>query len=162
MIKIQRSIEVERDAGTVFGLIDDPARYPDFFVGITKWELCSEKRHGLGATFRVLMQVGPIEAGGVVKVTDWQEPTTIAWRSGRGTHLQGRWTVTPHEDGSSDLALEIGYDLAGGPIGLLVERIVGRIVGGNMQASLLAARRILTFDEPAQLQKASSSSGSNR
>ena len=147
MIKLSRSIHVDRDADSVFALINDPARYPEFMVGITRWELCSEKTRGLGATFRVLMRVGSIEGGGMVRVTDWQEPITIAWRSERGIPQQGRWTVTPHEDGSTELALEIGYDLAGGPVGWLVERVVGRIVAGNMDASLLAAKRILTFEE---------------
>ena len=145
MITLRREIEINRDAEAVFALIADPVRYPEFLVGITKWELCSEKVRGLGTSFRVLMRVGSIEAGGTVKVTDWQEPRTIAWRSERGIHQQGRWTVTTHEDGSSELVLEIGYDLGGGPVGWLVERLVGRIVGGNVQASLLAARRVLTF-----------------
>ena len=147
MLTLRRAIDINRDAGAVFGLISDPARYPEFLVGITKWQLCSEKKRGLGASFRVLMRVGSIEAGGTVKVTDWQEPRTIAWRSERGVHQQGRWTVTPHEDGSTGLALEIGYDLGGGPVGWLVERVVGRIVAGNVHASLLTARRILTFDQ---------------
>ena len=164
MIELERSIEVGRDAGGVFALISDPARFPEFFVGITRWVRCSRKERGIGAEYRVLMRVGSIEAGGLIRITDWQEPTTIAWRSERGIHMQGRWTVTPREDGSTELRLEIGYDLTGGPVGRLVERIVGRIVGGNMQATLLAARRILQFEEPGedQLQKRSSSSGSNR
>jgi len=116
--------------------------------------------------------VGSIEAGGVVRVTDWQEPRTIAWKSERGISQQGRWTVTPHEDRASELHLEIAYELGGGPVGELVERIVGRVVGGNMHATLLAARRILEFEERpasragsserAELRKRSSSSGSNR
>ena len=43
------------------------------------------------------------------------------------------------------MELEIGYDLAGGPDGWLVERVVARIEGGNMRATLLAARRILSY-----------------
>ena len=55
--------------------------------------------------------------------------------------------MTARDDGETDLALEIAYDLAGGPVGRLVEQIVARILGGNMDATLLAARRILTFEE---------------
>src|ERR687887_1017636 len=72
VLTLRRAIDINRDAGAVFGLISDPARYPEFLVGITKWQLCSEKKRGLGASFRVLMRVGSIEAGGAVKVTDWQ------------------------------------------------------------------------------------------
>jgi|SRR5437588_5463806 len=153
MIRIERSLEVEREPEAVFALISDPLRFPEFFNGITRWELCSTKQRGLGAEYRVLMKVGSIEAGGVIRVTDWQEPRTIAWRSERGTHQRGRWTVTPHEDGTTELALEITIDLAGGLIGRLVERVVGRIVGGNMAATLLAARRILVYEERPELQR---------
>src|SRR5437660_12076721 len=97
-------------AESVFALIGDPARFPEFFVGITKWERCSRKERGLGAEYRVLMRVGSIEAGGRIKVTDWVEPRTIAWRSEHRIDMQGRWTVTEREDGTTELALEIGYD----------------------------------------------------
>ena len=147
MRRLIRSIDVERDPDAVFGLLSDPGRYPDFFVGMTRWQRCSANERGLGAEYRVLMRVGSIEAGGVVRVTDWQEPLTIAWRSDRGVEQLGRWTVTPHEDGHSQITLEIAYDLSGGPIGRLVEAIVSRVVGGNMTATLLALRRILEFEE---------------
>ena len=168
MKKLIRTIRVDREAEAVFDLLADPARFPEFFVGITRWERCSQKDRGLGAEFRVLMRVGSIEAGGIVRVTDWQEPRTIAWRSERGIDQHGRWTVTPHEDGSTEVALEIAYDLSGGPIGRLVELLVSRVVGGNMAATMLAVRRILEFEDRsgsaaarAQLQNRSSSVGSN-
>jgi len=145
--RLERSIVVDRNTESVFELISDPVRFPEFFKGITKWELCSDKHRGLGAEFRVLMRVGSIEAGGLIRITDWQEPRTIAWKAERGVRQHGRWTLSPREDGATDLSLEIAYDLAGGPIGRLVERIVGRILGGNMDSTLLAARRILTFEE---------------
>ena len=147
MHKLIRSIEVEREPGAVFDLLADPSRFPEFFVGITRWERCSTKERGLGAEYRVLMRVGSIEAGGIVRVTDWREPLTIAWRSERGIDQHGRWTVTPHEDGHTEVTLEIAYDLAGGPIGRLVELIVARVVGGNMAATMLTLRRILEFEE---------------
>ena len=147
MHKLIRSIKVEREPGAVFDLLADPSRFPEFFVGITRWERCSTKERGLGAEYRVLMRVGSIEAGGIVRVTDWREPLTIAWRSERGIDQHGRWTVTPHEDGHTEVTLEIAYDLAGGPIGRLVELIVARVVGGNMAATMLTLRRILEFEE---------------
>jgi ribosome-associated toxin RatA of RatAB toxin-antitoxin module len=151
MLRLERSIDIDRSAEDVFALISDPARFPEFFAGITKWDLVSEDSRGLGAEFRVLMQVGSIEAGGLIRVTDWQEPRTIAWRSQRGVHHHGRWTVKAREDGSSEVTLELAYDLSGGVVGRLVERIVGRMIGGNMSATLLAARRIVVFEEPATL-----------
>ena len=62
MKTIRRSIVIDAPAKRVFELVDDPSRYPDFFVGITKWEPRSRKRRGTGAKYRVLMQVGRSEA----------------------------------------------------------------------------------------------------
>jgi ribosome-associated toxin RatA of RatAB toxin-antitoxin module len=141
-MKIRKSIEIERKPEEVFELVDDPARYPEFFVGITRWEPRSEVRRGVGAKYRVLMKVGSIEAGGIVRVTDRSEPRGIEWVAERGIRQEGRWRLEPSDSGTV-LTLEIDYDLSGGPVGALVERLTGRIVGRNMWATLLAARRLL-------------------
>jgi uncharacterized membrane protein len=143
---VQRSIVVEREPETVFALVSDPDRFPEFFVGITRWEPASKKRRGPGARFRVRMKVGSVEAGGQVKVTEWKPGRVIAWTSERGIPHRGAWRLRPVRRGT-ELRLEIDYDLSGGPLGRLVERVVGRIVGRNMAATLLAARRILEREE---------------
>jgi ribosome-associated toxin RatA of RatAB toxin-antitoxin module len=139
---IRRSIVVGAPRGKVFELVDDPGRYPDFFVGITKWEPRSKKRRGVGAKYRVLMQVGSIEAGGTVRVTERTVREAIAWTWEQGIHQSGRWTL---EDaaGGTELGLEVRYDLSGGPLGRLVEQLTGRIVERNLWATLLAARRLI-------------------
>jgi ribosome-associated toxin RatA of RatAB toxin-antitoxin module len=143
---IRRSIEIERAPEKVFDLVDDPRRYPEFFVGITKWESRSRKKRGVGARYRVLMKVGSIEAGGTVKVTHRAVPKAIKWVAESGIHQQGRWRLRPSDSGT-ELTLEIAYDLSGGPIGALVARLAGRIVARNLWATLLAARRLLESEE---------------
>ena len=150
MRTVTRSIVIEASPDEVFGLIDSPDRYPEFFVGITKWESVSEQASGVGARYRVLMKVGSIEAGGTVKVTEWSEPETIAWCWERGIHQEGRWGLEPH-DGGTEVTLEVSFDLSGGPVGRLVELITGRIVGRNLYATLLAARRLVEDRAFAQI-----------
>lgn len=142
MKTIRKSIVVEAPRGRVFDLVDDPGRYPDFFVGITKWEPRSKKRRGPGAKYRVLMQVGSIEAGGTIRVTERVANESIQWTWEQGIHQRGRWTVA-ETDGGTELTLEVCYDLSGGPLGRLVEHLTGRLVERNLWATLLAARRLL-------------------
>ena len=142
MRTVTRGIHIEAPPAQVFELIDSPDRYPEFFVGMTKWESMSEQTSGLGARYRVLMKVGSIEAGGTVKVTEWSESETIAWRWERGIHQEGRWELEPR-DGGTEVTLEVSFDLSGGPVGRVVELIAGRIVGRNLYATLLAARRLV-------------------
>jgi ribosome-associated toxin RatA of RatAB toxin-antitoxin module len=146
VIQVRRTLAVERDAATVFALISDAARYPEFFAGITKWEPRSRKRRGVGARFRVLMKVGSIEAGGTVVVEQWEDERLIAWRSEAGLRQSGRWELEPTDTGAA-VTLELEYDLSGGPVGWLVERLVASIVGRNLLATLLAARRMLEFEQ---------------
>ena len=147
-MRLSRRTSVDRPPSAVFDLISDPDRYPEFFVGITRWEPASSKRRGVGARFRARMKVGSIEAGGMVRVTEWQRDRRIAWTSERGIPQRGGWRLRKR-DGGTELTLEIEADLSGGPVGRVVDLVVGRIVGRNMAATLAAARRILEDEAPA-------------
>ena len=142
---ISLSISMNVEPEKVFALVSDPSRYCEFFEGVTRWKPLSDDV-GEGARFRVLMQVGSIEAGGTVRVTEWSDPTKIAWESEAGIHQKGRWLISEHPN-ETRLELEIEYSLSGGPAGWLVERMAARIVGRHIWATLLAARRILEFEQ---------------
>ena len=133
---------MEAPRAKVFDLVDEPRRYPEFFVGMTKWEPRSKKLRGVGAKYRVLMQVGSIEAGGTVGVTRRRVNELIEWKHEQGIRQEGRWRLRSIE-GGTELALEVRYDLSGGIVGRLVEQVTGRIVERNLWATLLAARRLL-------------------
>lgn len=144
MITLTRSVLIDRDPDAVWELVSDVSRYPGFFVGISRWEPRSKKRRGTGAKFRVLMRVGSIEAGGTITVSEWRVAEAIGWTSEAGVKQRGRWTLRP-AGGGTELRLQIEFDLAG-PVGWLAERLAGRVVGRNMEATLLASRRILEFE----------------
>lgn len=146
MRTLRQRVAIERDIDEVFALVSDAARYPEFFKGLTKWTLLSE-RPGLGARYRVLMKVGSIEAGGTVRVDEWTPPERIGWAWEQGLHQWGRWILSRTSRGT-ELTLETSFHLSGGPAGLLVERLAGRTVARNLRATLLAARRLLE-DEAA-------------
>jgi ribosome-associated toxin RatA of RatAB toxin-antitoxin module len=145
MIRLQRGLLIERDPEAVFELLSDPAGYPEFMTGLTRWRPLSRKKRGTGARFRVLMQVGSIEAGGIVKVVRWEENRLIEWTSERGVHQTGRWGLHPVASGT-EVKLTLQFDVSGGVIGRLVERLAGRMVSRNMYATLLAVRRLLEYE----------------
>ena len=145
-MRIEHRILIERPPGDVFALISDPGVYRDFFVGTSRWEPRSRKRRGVGARFKVLMRVGSIEAGGVLRVTEWNRPDRIAWESESGVTYRGAWTVRDAR-GGSELRYEIEYSLPG-PFGWLAELLTGRVIDRNVRATLLAARRVLEHERP--------------
>ena len=65
------------------------------FVGISRWEPRSRKHRGLDARFKVLMKVGSIQAGGLIRTTEWEENRLIEWTSEQGVDFRGRWVVLP-------------------------------------------------------------------
>ncbi len=147
MIRLTQRILIDDKPKKVFALISDPARYPDFFVGITRWKPMTKKKRGQGARYRVLMAVGSIEAGGTVKVERWDENVLITWGSEAGVEQRGRWELHPTDEGT-ELLLQIEFALSGGPVGWAVERLAGRTVVRNMWATLLAARRLIEMERP--------------
>ncbi|HEX9312551.1 MAG TPA: SRPBCC family protein [Actinomycetota bacterium] len=144
MKRLHRSLLIDREPGAVFALISDPERASEFFVGLTRWEPRSRRRRGLGARFKVLMRVGSIEAGGLVRITGWRPGELIEWESEAGITQRGRWAIRP-ATGGTELHLQIEFELEG-PGSWLVESIAGRVVGRNMTATLLAVRRMLEFE----------------
>lgn len=144
-MRVHQTIVVDRPPKEVFRLVGALERYPEFFAGITKWDPKSEERTGVGARYRVLMQVGSIQAGGTLRVTEWDENRGLAWVGEQGVQLSGRTGIEP-EGAGTRVHLEITFTLPG-PAGWLVERIAARIVGRNLWASLLAARRIVEHED---------------
>jgi uncharacterized membrane protein len=146
-MQLSRTILIERPPKDVFALVSDLARGPEWFAGITRWEPRSRARKGVGARYRVLVKVGSVEAGGTLAVSEWDPPRTIAWESEDGIRQRGRWRLRKSGPGT-ELALEVDFALPGGPAGWIAERLAGRAISRDMTATLLAARRILEFEEP--------------
>ncbi len=147
MVSLSRRVIVDRTPAEVFGLVSDPTRAREFFVGLTRWEPRSKKRGGVGTRYRVLTRVGSIEAGGTLAVTEWKPSEILAWESEDGIDQQGRWRLREASGGGTELTLEIEFGLTG-PGAWLAERLAARVVGRNMTATLLAVRRILEFKRP--------------
>ncbi len=144
-MRLHRSILIDRPPTRVFALLSDPARFREFFVGISRWDPRSRKRRGVGARYRVLMKVGSIEAGGTLRLTEWIPNERIGWESEDGIEQHGGWTLRPSAAGT-ELHLELDFHLPGGAVGWLTERLAGRMVDRNLAATLLAVRRIVEHE----------------
>jgi ribosome-associated toxin RatA of RatAB toxin-antitoxin module len=145
-MRIAQKITIDRPPADVFKLVGDPARYPSFLAGATTWKPVSAQTHGVGARFRVLMKVGAVQVGGVIEVVRWEDDVCIEWTAVQGVRQAGRWLLSPMAHGT-ELAIELDYDIGGGLVGKLVERIAAKTLMRNLWASLLAARRIIENEE---------------
>src|SRR5688572_5500269 len=98
-MELRRSIVVGANPSKVFEVVSDPGRYREFMVGVTRWDPRSKRRRGKGARFKVLMKVGAIEAGGVVRITEWEPGRRIAWTAETGLEHEGRWELRKMKGG---------------------------------------------------------------
>lgn len=139
---IRRTVFVHRPPSTVFALLTDFKNYPQFFVGIQRWETLSDESFGIGTRVRVLMHAGAIAAGGVICVNEIARNERIGWHSESGIKQDGCWELRAI-DGGTELTLEIGIHLAGGVSGKIVEYVAGRSLARYMEATLLTVQRLL-------------------
>jgi len=143
-MRVSQKIHIDRPPADVFKLIGDLPQHPDFLVG-TVWKPVSTQTHGVGARYRVLMKVGSVQVGGVVEVVRWEDDALIEWEAVQGVRQTIRWLLSPSA-GGTELQIEVDYDIGGGFIGGIVERIAARTIARNLWASLLAARRLVEQD----------------
>ena len=144
-MRVSQKIHIDREPADVFKLIGDLPQHPEFLVG-TVWKPVSNQTHGVGARYRVLMKIGSVQVGGIVEVIRWEDDALIEWSAVQGVHQTIRWLLSPTDDGGTELQIEVDYDIGGGFIGGLVERIAARTIARNLWASLMAARRLVEQD----------------
>jgi uncharacterized membrane protein len=147
MIDVERSLLVHASAETVFELVSEPLRFPELLRGFTRVERASEQSRGEGARYLMLLKVGPIDAGGIVRVTEWHRPDLVAWTSERGVEQSGTVVLAPRRDGWTEATVHMHYAAPGTRWGaLLVEQLSRHVIDRHVHAMLLAIKRHAEFE----------------
>jgi uncharacterized membrane protein len=142
------SIEVSAPPEDVWRLIADPSRYLEFMSGVTRWEVVSPQPSGLGARYKMLLQVGSAEVGGLIEVVEWREPRDMAWSSVTGVDQRGRWRVRERGPGRTHVELRLSYGVAGGGLfGALAERVAARTVHGHLRRTVAQLKRSVEHEQ---------------
>ena len=141
-MRVNADIEIGAPPSLVWAAVSDPARALHFMSGITRWEVESDQRDGLGARYRMLMRVGSAEIGGLVELVEWVEERDIAWTSVTGVDQRGRWRLREGRDGTTHVEFRLAYGVAGaGVFGWLAEQLAAPTVRGHLRRTLLALKR---------------------
>ena len=146
-MRVAAAIVIGAPAELVWERVSDPGRHLHFMSGITRWEVAGERRTGVGARYRMLMRVGSAEVGGLVEVTEYDEPRDMAWNSVTGVDQRGRWRVREH-GAVTRVELRWQYGVAGGGIfGWLSELVGAPIVRGNVKRTLEQLKRAVEHEQ---------------
>ncbi len=120
-------------------LVADPAGYPRFMPGMTRFEP-EEGPDGelaVGSRFSMRMHVGSVEVGGLIEVVEHDPPGELAWTSITGIDQRGRWRLRDApEEGATQVSLRLSYGAPGGLLGAITERLSAGEVRRNLRRSL--------------------------
>jgi uncharacterized membrane protein len=147
-MRIAGSTHVPAPIELVWNIVSDPERALDFMSGITRWEVASEPRRGLGARYRMLLRVGSAEVGGLIEVVEWAAPCELAWTSITGIDQRGRWRLRDAGGGRTRVEFRLAYGVAGSGLwGWVAERVAAPTVSGHVRRSLEQLRRLVEHEQ---------------
>jgi uncharacterized membrane protein len=148
-MRLQSAIDISAPPAAVWAVVADPSRYLEFMSGVTRWEVTSSARMGLGARYRMLILVGSAEIGGLIEVVEWRPGSDLAWSSVTGIDQRGRWRLRPLDGGRrTRVELRLSYGVPGaGPLGWLAERLGARQVAGHLRRSVRRLKRTVELEQ---------------
>lgn len=147
-MRVSATTQIAAPIEKVFAIVTDPECALRFMSGITRWEVASDERRGLGARYRMLLRVGSAEIGGLVEVVEWNEPCDFAWTSVTGIDQRGRFRLRSAENGRTRVELRLAYGVAGsGLSGWIAERVAARSVGQHLNQTLRGLKRLVEYEQ---------------
>jgi carbon monoxide dehydrogenase subunit G len=143
-MRVEQRTAVDAPPDAVWSFIAEPDNYRQFMAGITRWDVESEKRKGLGARYAMRMKIGSAEFGGLLEIVEFDEPYGIAWTGVTGIDQRGRWRLHERDDGGTDVTLRLAYHAEGGFLGSIAEHVAAPIVNANLRRTLEELKRRLS------------------
>jgi uncharacterized membrane protein len=141
-VRIEQKATVDAPRHLVWEYVTEPANYPIFIDGLTRWDVAGDRHAGLGARYRMLIRVGAADVGGLIEIVEWQPEGDMAWSSVTGVDQRGRWRLRDLGDGRTRVTFRFQYGVAGGGIaGLIAERVAAISLNRRFRLSLLNLKR---------------------
>lgn len=112
--------------------------------GVTRWEPVGGRTRGVGARYRVEMQVLGFPLRNVLRLDRWRPPEEIGWISESGLIKQdGRFRFTRVAAGEVKIELRIAYEPPASVIGTAIARRLDPMVRARLQHALERIRDVL-------------------
>ena len=141
-MRIEQKVTVDAPRHLVWEYVTEPANYPVFMDGLTRWEVAGDRHTGLGARYRMLIRVGAADVGGLIEIVEWQPEGDMAWSSVTGVDQRGRWRLRELAPDRTRVIFRFAYGVAGGGItGLIAERVAARSLNRRFRLSLINLKR---------------------
>ncbi|MEW5809249.1 MAG: SRPBCC family protein [Actinomycetota bacterium] len=135
-MRLSRSIVVDVEPHLVWKHVSDPGCYPEFMANLERWEIVTDTPAGAGARYTVHWKVGSVPIGGVIEVSEFDEPRDLAWIGITGITLRGRFRMRDAGDGRTKVTFRLAYEAPGGLLGLIADRVAASQVSRTMGETL--------------------------
>ena len=123
-MRIEQKVTVDAPRHLVWEYVTEPANYPVFIDGLTRWD------------------IGAADVGGLIEIVEWQPEGDMAWSSVTGVDQRGRWRLRDLGDDRTRVTFRFQYGVAGGGItGLIAERVAAISLNRRFRLSLLNLKR---------------------
>ena len=143
-MRIEQKVTVDAPRHLVWEYVTEPANYPVFMDGLTRWDVAGDRHTGLGARYRMLIRVGAADVGGLIEIVEWRPEGDMAWSSVTGIDQRGRWRLRELGPDRTRVIFRFAYGVAGGGItGMIAERVAARSLNRRFRLSLLHLKRAL-------------------
>jgi uncharacterized membrane protein len=142
-MRVAQTLFIEAPRRAVWELISDGKRYRDFMSDTELWDVVGDQGSGLGARWAVRLRVGSAAVGGLVEVTEFDEPSNLAFNGITGVAMRGRWRLRERRPGLTEVEFRLSYQSPGGLLGLVADRVSGPFVGRILKRSLRNLRDLL-------------------
>ncbi|HEY7267470.1 MAG TPA: SRPBCC family protein [Solirubrobacterales bacterium] len=141
-MRIEQKVTVDAPRRLVWEYVTEPANYPVFIDGLTRWDVAGDRHKGLGARYRMLIRVGAADVGGLIEIVEWQPEGDMAWSSVTGVDQRGRWRLRELGDGRTRVTFRFAYGVAGGGFpALIAERVAAVSLNRRFRLSLINLKR---------------------
>ena len=141
-MRIEERIEINAPRERVWEAVSDISKASAFLSGMRFWPVEGERTTGVRARYKVRLKAGSAEVGGVVELIEWDPPHELAWTSITGIDQRGRWLL--HDRGNrTEVVFRLGYQVPGGLMALVADRIGSRVVRRHVRETLGALKRML-------------------
>jgi len=141
-MRIEERVEIQAPRERVWEAVSDPSKASDFMEKMRFWTVEGEPATGHRARYTVRATVGSAEVGGLVEVTEWDPPHELAWTSITGINQRGRW-ILHDRNNRTEVIFRLGYQVPGGLVALIADRVGSRAVRRHVRSSLEALKRML-------------------
>lgn len=142
-MRVERRCIIGTHRDAVWKAVSDPDCYPTFMANLARWETITEGHVGVGSRYTAHWQIGSVPVGGVIEVVEFDDARDLAWIGITGIPLRGRIRLRDAGPDRTRVTFRLSYQVPGGLLGLIADRVASRQVGRTLAATLKNLKQLV-------------------